>query len=207
MAARAGITRTAVIDTAVAMLDAGASADDVRLGEVARRLGIRTQSLYAHVDGTAGLNRALALVGLETIADRVGAAATGRSGRDAVSAIARAHLDLARTRTGLYLAAIHPPGDDPVLLAAVSAVNRPLEVVLDSLGLAATDQVHWTRLLLATVTGFVHLHRNGLLTLAVPPDDTVDRLVSMLVSQLPDPLDTPAPNRPASAVASQPTRP
>jgi AcrR family transcriptional regulator len=185
MAARAGVTRDDVVAEAVAMLDAGTDPRDVRLGAIARSLGIRSQSLYAHVDGSDGLRRALAVAGLEALEAVVAPAAIGCSGPNGVESIVRAHLGFAMQRPGLYLAAIHPPGNDELLLDAIRAVSAPLEIVLTSLGVDEAEQVHWTRLFLAAVSGFVMLRRDGQLTLPVDADDTAERLVNMLVDQLP----------------------
>lgn len=185
MAARAGITRQQIVTSAVAWLDADPD-HQVALGPVARALGIRTQSLYAHVDGADGLARAVAIAGLEALRDTVADAATGHGGRTAAGAIISAHLDFATARPALYLASLLPPAGDPDLHEAVTDVGRPLEIVLTSLGLDAEERVHWTRLFLAAVTGFVHLRIHGRLALPVDPADTGERLVEMLVSQLPD---------------------
>ena len=184
MAARAGLTRTDVVAEAVAMLDEGTRLGDVSLGALARRLGIRPQSLYAHVDGTEGLARAVAVAGLDQLGATVTEAAIGTGGVDAVTAIVRAHLAFARRRPALYEAAIHPPGDDPELLRAVEAAGSPLELVLTSMGVGPADRVHWTRLFLASVHGFTVLHRSGRFTLPVDVADSEERLVGMLTSAL-----------------------
>ena len=61
MAARRGVTTDQVVAAALAVLDEAGRVTDVRPAAVAKRLGIRSQSLYAHVDGGAGLRRLLAL--------------------------------------------------------------------------------------------------------------------------------------------------
>lgn len=184
MAARIGLRRVDVVDAAVAMLDEGARPDEVTLGALARRLGIRPQSLYAHVDGSDGLARALALRGLAELGDRVIDAAVGRSGTDALEGLVRAQLAFAVGRPGLYAAAIHPPGDDPDLLAAIDRVNHPLHAVLGSFGLDELERTHSTRLIIASVYGYALLRRDGQLTLAADPDQTAARLVRMVVEQV-----------------------
>ena len=101
MAARVGLARGDVVSAAVALLDEGGTPDDVTLGAVARRLGIRTQSIYAHVDGADGLRRAMALAGLGELREGVTDAAVGVSGRLAVESIVHAHLAVAIGRPGL----------------------------------------------------------------------------------------------------------
>lgn len=185
VAARAGISRHDVVAAAVAMLDEGTAPDDVSLGALARRLGIRPQSLYAHVDGTEGLARAIALVGLQALSSAVRDASIGRTGREAVAAVVRAHLELARARPSLYEAALHPPGTHADLLEAQAEAVAPLRRLLAQLGLEPRAQVHFTRLLLSSVYGFVVLRRTGRFTLAEATDETEDLLVEMLLRSLP----------------------
>lgn len=184
MAARAGLTRDDVVREAIAMIDCGSSLAELSLGGLARRLGIRPQSLYAHVDGTEGLGRAVAVVGLRELGEKVTAASIGTSGAAAVAAIVDVHLQFARTRPGLYEAAIRPPGGDPELERAIEAVGAPLDQVLSGMGMSAADRVHWTRLFLSVVYGYVVLESAGRFALPVDTSDTEARLVDMLIGQL-----------------------
>lgn len=184
MAARVGITRADVIDAALEVL-AEQGPGGLSLGAVARRLGIRTQSLYAHVDGADGLRRALAIHGLDRLTAAMTAATIGVDGPDALRAVVGAHLAAATGEPDLYDLSIHPPGDDPELTAAVRRANEPLGLVLDRLGLAADDRVHWTRLMLSTVAGYGRLRTTGRFALPVDEDETEPRLVDMLVAAAP----------------------
>ncbi|MBJ32328.1 MAG: hypothetical protein CL466_13170 [Acidimicrobiaceae bacterium] len=187
MAARRGVTIGQVVDAALDLLDEAGRVDAVRPGPVAQRLGIRSQSLYAHVDGVDGLRRLLALRCLDELAEVVTTAAVGRSGRDAVEAIVRAQLDFALAHPGRSEATLHPPGDDPELGTAIDRAGGPLRTVLATLGLDEEARVHWVRLQLALTTGYATLVRGGHLTLAPDPSGTLDTLVAALLDQLPDP--------------------
>jgi hypothetical protein len=145
---------------------------------------VRGQSLYAHVDGADGLRRALALRGLDALADRLTEAAIGRAGPDAVGAIVRAYLDFAAEHPGLYDATLRPPGDDPEIGVAMAAVTRPLDLVLASFGLDQTDAIHWYRIIFSTVHGFSALRRDGNLTLDADPDETAERIEAMFAREL-----------------------
>ncbi len=184
MAARRGVTADRVVDASLAVLDAEDRIDAVRPAAVAEILGIRSQSLYAHVDGVVGLRRLLALATLEELAEVLTTAAVGRSGRDAVEAIIRAHLAHALAHPGRSEASLHPPGDDPELGVAVERAGRPLQTVLASLGLDDDQRVHWIRLQLSLTVGFVALVRDGRLTLSPPPEATVDHVVGILLDRL-----------------------
>jgi AcrR family transcriptional regulator len=179
-----GIDRRQVVDAAAALVDVRGAVDAVPLSDVAGALGIRTQSLYAHVDGLDGLRRELALRGLGVLAARLTDAAVGRAGRDALAAIVRAWLGFAADHPGLYAASLRPPGGDDELATAVAAAMRPLDVVLRSYGLRGAAVLHWTRMIFATVHGFAVLRAGGLLTMPADPDETVRRFVRMVADQL-----------------------
>lgn len=166
------------------MIDEGQMLAAVSLGALARRLGIRPQSLYAHVDGTEGLGRAVAVEGLRELTARVTEAGIGIGGSAAVAAIIEVHLRFARSRPGLYEAAIRPPGGDPELQTAIDAAAAPLDRILEGMGLMPEDRVHWTRIFLSLVYGYVVLHGSGRFALPVDTLDTEARLVETLLAQL-----------------------
>lgn len=184
MAARVGVTREQVVDAAMALLDEAGRPDGVSLAAVAAELGIRTQSLYAHVDGATGLRRDMALRALDELAQAVTNAAVGRAGADAAAAIVDVHAVYALDHPGRYAAAIVPPDDDVELGTAIDGVAHPLLTVLGSCGLDEVAAIHWMRTALAAVYGLALLERDGQLTLGPPPSDTVDLLVRTLVAQL-----------------------
>jgi len=184
MAAPVGLDRDAVVDAAVAVLEERGRVEAVALRPVAERLGVRVQSLYAHVDGVDALRRALALRGLDALADQLTTAAIGRAGPDAVGAIVRAYLAFAADHPGLYDATLVPPGDDTELVAAMASVTRPLDLVLSSAGLDGTLATHWYRIVFSTIHGFSVLRRDGALTLDADPDETVEMIVAMFAREL-----------------------
>jgi AcrR family transcriptional regulator len=198
MAAPVGLDRAAVVDAAVEVLEERGRIDAVGLRPVAERLGVRVQSLYAHVDGADALRVALALRGLDALADRLTEAAIGRAGPDAVAAIVRAYLDFAAEHPGLYDATLLTPADDPAIAVAMAAVTRPLDLVLASAGFDQTEATHWYRIVFSTIHGFSVLRRDGNLTLDAEPDETAEMIIAMFTRELtradvPAPTATPTP--------------
>jgi AcrR family transcriptional regulator len=181
MAARVGLDRRRVVDAAIELLEQRRHPDTLALADVAARLGVRTQSLYAHVDGAEGLRRELALRGLQTLAEQLTLAGVGRAGPDAVDAIVRAWLSFAVEHPGLYAASLRAPGDDAEVRAAIAAAMTPLELIFRSFGLNGDDAAHWYRTIFACVHGFAVLRSDGLFTMPVDPDETATRMVRMLV--------------------------
>jgi AcrR family transcriptional regulator len=184
MAAPVGIDREQVIDAALAELERAGRVERVALRDVASRLGIRTQSLYAHIEGADGLRRALALRGLGVLTERLTAAAIGKAGPAAVESIVLAYLEFAREQPGLYEASLRSPGDDVELRDAIAATMRPLNLVFASYGLDTLASVHWYRIVFAAVYGFAVLHRDGLFTLPGDVDETVARLIRAITYEI-----------------------
>ena len=99
MATQVGLDHDAVVDAAGELVDE-AGVEALTLAALAARLGIRSQSLYAHVDGLDGLLRDLALDSVRHLGDELRSSVIGRSGRDALEAIADAYWDFARAHPG-----------------------------------------------------------------------------------------------------------
>ena len=166
------------------LLEADPAGAPPTLTALAHRLGVRTQSLYAHVDGADGLRRELALYALARLTDRLRTAAIGVAGRDAISAIVHAYVTFATEHPGLYAASMRAPGDDPELRAAIADAMEPLDLVFRSYGLDPTERSHWYRMVFSCVYGFAALQRDGLMTMPGDPDETLARIVRVFSDQL-----------------------
>lgn len=178
---RAGLGREAVLDAAEEIL-ARDGAASLTLAKIARRLGVRTPSLYHHVDGLDGLRRALRLRGFAGLRDALGEAALGRSGDDAVRELAHAYRRWAAEHPGLYELTLHGQSDaDPEDARAAFQVVRIVTGALRGYGLAGDDALHAARILRATLHGFVALEAADGFGLDLDPTVTFERLVDGLV--------------------------
>lgn len=181
--ARAGLDRQAVVGAAAALADAE-GVEAVTLGALALRLGIRTPSLYNHVDGLPGLRRELALLGLRRLSDMLAEAALGRAGDEAVMAIAAAYRAFAREHPGLYAATL---AQDPHDAEARRAGERPVEIVLAVLAfyrLEGDAAIHAVRGLRSALHGFVSLEAAGAFGIPLDLDESFSRLVRLLIGGL-----------------------
>jgi AcrR family transcriptional regulator len=76
------LDRETLVVAAAALVDErGAGA--LTLADLARRLGVRTQSLYSHIASIDDLQHELALYGVRQLGEELRTTAIGRSGRDA----------------------------------------------------------------------------------------------------------------------------
>ncbi len=169
-----------VIDCAAHLADT-AGFDAVTLTRVAAELGVRQPALYRHVDGYDALVRALSLRGREILATRLGDAAVGLAGDDAVRAMGNAWRAVAADHPGLYTATDRFPstGDDE-LEAAVERVVQVLGQALVAYGLNDDDRIHVARSLRSAFHGFVHLEAGDGYPHPVDLDDSFDHLIDLL---------------------------
>jgi AcrR family transcriptional regulator len=178
--ARRGLDPDQVIDAAIAIADED-GLDAVTLARVAAALGVRSPSLYNHVDGRDGLVRGIATRATTELATALRRAATGRAGADAIAAVAQAQRDYALAHPGRYAATVAAPapGDNAHQEAAADAVDVITSVLAGS-GLEGDDVIHAARALRSAVHGFAALEASGGFGLDVDRDVSFQRLVDAL---------------------------
>ena len=111
MARKRGVTRRDVVAAGLAVVDADGAAA-VSLAAVAKRLGVRSPSLYSHVDGLPGLRRALAHAATVEFGEVLRDAVLGRSDEDGVRSFAHAYRSWATTFPGRYDLTLTPIDPD-----------------------------------------------------------------------------------------------
>lgn len=185
MGRRKGLTLGSVVDAAVEMADRD-GLDGVSLAAVASHLGVRSPSLYAHVDGLTGLRRALGLRAASALAVELAAARQGRHDTEALRSLARAYRRFALAHPGLYDAAQQtvPPGKDDELYGVLAETVMPLVETLVEMGVSPADVIHHTRAIRSALHGFVSLERSNGFGMAVDFAESFDRLVALLASGL-----------------------
>ena len=167
------MTPDRVVDVAAALADKQ-GLDSVTLAAVAAELGVRTPSLYKHVDGLPALRRLLAVRAKQELAGVLGGAAVGRARGDALRAVALAYRDWAVEHPGLYTAAQAAPlPDDAADVASTEAVVGVVFDVLRGYDVGDDVLVDATRTLRAGLHGFVALEAAGGYAMARPVGDSM----------------------------------
>lgn len=164
---------------------ADAAGGEVSLAELAAKLGVRTPSLYNHIAGQAELRREMALLGLRDLHDRMMRAAVGKSGDDALRAVADAYREFGRERPGLYsttLRAADP--EDAELIQLSDEIVSILVTVMASYGLEADQAIHAIRGIRSMLHGFVSLEAAGGFGMPVQLDDSFQYAVSTYIHGL-----------------------
>ncbi|MFN8474592.1 MAG: TetR-like C-terminal domain-containing protein [Anaerolineae bacterium] len=187
MSRRAGLDQQAVIEAAAELADRD-GLDALTLAALAQRLGIRTPSLYNHVDGLPGVNRDLALLGLRELAACMGSAAIGKSGDEAVLAMAAAYRAFVREHPGVYAATVRSPRlidpNDRELQAAEAHLMEIVLAVLSAYGLEGQDGVRAARGLRSVIHGFATLEAGGGFAMPVDIDASFSWLMRVFLEGL-----------------------
>jgi AcrR family transcriptional regulator len=182
---RAGLSREAVTELAVRLVDSSADGfDRLTLSAVAAEAGVAVPSLYKHVGSLAELKRSVALVAVRELGRRAAGATVGRSGEDAVRALGRSVRGFAAEHPGLYAATQVAPHPDDLSAAehalAAADVVEVVAAVLRGYGLPEPALIPSVRAVRSALHGFVDLEAHGGFGL---PDD-LDRSFELLLDVL-----------------------
>ena len=158
--ARAGLTKRRLVEAGAELADE-IGFEQVTVSVLARHFDVKVPSLYAHVASSHELRTGIALLALEEIADRVGVAVAGRSGREALTAYADAYRDYALAHPGRYAAARLRLSPEEAAASAGPRVAEMTRAVLRGYDLDGDDQTHAVRLLGSLFYGYVGLEQGG----------------------------------------------
>ena len=158
---RKGINRQQVVEAAASLADE-VGLENLTLSILADRLGVRSPSLYNHVEGLTGLRRELSLLAANTIAELSSQAAKRRKGKSALIAVGDALRKLASSRPGLYACLVRAPAPgDTELAEAYRRGLEPLFAILSELSCDGEAAIHAIRALRSAVHGFASLEAAG----------------------------------------------
>lgn len=180
---RTGLDKGAVVKAAADLVNAEGT-QALSLSAVARHLGVQTPSLYNHVAGLSGLQRDLALLNAQLLGDCMANAAIGKSGEQAVIALAQAYRRHIKQQPGVYMATLRASGTQtPVDAELQAAEKRVVDIILAvvaSFGLADKDALHAVRALRSAVHGFAMLEVAGGFGLPLDCDESFRKMIAML---------------------------
>ncbi|MDG9678399.1 TetR/AcrR family transcriptional regulator [Micromonospora sp. DH14] len=158
---RAGLNQQTVVREAARLADE-VGFSQLTLAALASRLGVALPSLYKHVRGADALAQKLAALATAELATEMTTAAVGRSGGDALRAMADAYRGYAHRHPGRYPATQRVPDPaDPEHVEAGERAVGAVVAVLRGYGLTGDDAVDATRALRSALHGFVTLEAAG----------------------------------------------
>lgn len=181
---RAGLTEDLVVAEAERMADE-VGLEHVTMAALAQRLGVRQPSLYKHVASLPALRRAIGLRTVTAMTAEMTRAAVGRSGEDALMAMARTSRDWAKAHPGRYQAGQRAPEpEDTAYQAAAAGVIELFGSALSAFDLSGDDSIDAIRSLRAAMHGFVSLELLGGFAIPLDLDRSYERLISAVIASL-----------------------
>ena len=178
---RARLSSDDVVAAAAELADE-AGYKELTMGLVAQRLGIRTPSLYKHVDDLADLRHRVATQAMTELGDVVRDALQGRSRLDALTALLTAIRDYVTVHPGRYAAttgAQYTGPDDP-LLTASSRLLGSIAAMLRGYGVGDPEMDPAIRTLRCTIHGYAALQADDGFQWSADPDETFDWMIRFL---------------------------
>lgn len=172
MSPRAGLDLPQIVQTAALLADTE-GVEAVTLATVAQRLGVKSPSLYNHVNGLPALRSHLVLYGLTRLNEAIAGSAGGQHGKAAIKNIANAYLSFARQHPGLYSLTLRSSSheqEEHVKLGEV-LVGR-LVAVFQPYSLTQEEGIHAVRGLRSLLHGFASIESEGGFGMAVEVNES-----------------------------------
>ena len=183
MARKRGLQRDEVVATAMLLADREGLAA-VTLARVATELGVRSPSLYSHVDGMAGLRRAMSLETARLLGVRINEAICDGMGTQALTDLAHAYRRFAHDHPGLYATLLPTPSreEDAEVHDAFSAPIGAIAHLFTSMGVPEERTTDAIRSFRSAVHGFVALEAGGGFGLPHDIDGSFKTLITVLTN-------------------------
>ena len=185
MGRKVGLTREQVVEAAAETADRD-GLDALSLASVASILGVRSPSLYNHVDGLPGLRRQLSIYASSLLTAELADRIEGLESTEALRAIAEQLRSFAHRHPGLYdtFLPAPTPQQDPEVAAALAQPISIVGPVLTEMGVDPASLIPLTRALRAAVHGFVHLELRGGFGLPDDIDNSFTTTIDLVIGAI-----------------------
>lgn len=173
-----------ILEVASDIVDSG-GIESLSLSDVAKRLSIKSPSLYNHIDGLTGLRTELSIHGCNLLNASLTQAAIGRAKDSAVRALADAYLTFARSHPGLYEAIQRSPEkEEPRWQVAAQSLVDTVVRVFEHYQMKGYEVIHAVRGFRSLLHGFTSLDRRGGFGMPINLDDSYRFLVDTFLRGL-----------------------
>ena len=152
---------------------------------LAEALGVAPSALYNHIDSVDALVGEVSVLATNELLDVLVRAAVGRTGAEALAAVAAAYRRFAVDHGGRYAATLVPTlADDDAQARLDREITEVLARVVTSFGRPEAGAYAEARSIRAALHGFVSLEATGGFPESDRIDESFDRLVALLASGL-----------------------
>ena len=178
---KAGLAPASVTEAGAALVDE-VGFENLSMGLLAERLGVKTPSLYKHVISQADLAHRIAVLAMTELADAIRDATQGRAGSEALLAGAHAMRTFVLEHPGRYAAgnAARPSGPDDPLVPAVGRVLASWAAMLHGYRLDPDQEIHALRMLRSILHGFATLEAIGSFQINTNVDESFSWMIDFI---------------------------
>lgn len=182
--AKKGLNRAVIVDAAAELVEAR-GLENVTLHELAAALGIKTASLYNHLQGMPELSARLTELALKRLLDTLDEVVRNRTGIPALLALADAYRRFAREQPQMYKAMLRlPQFAGTSLLELKERFMHRFRDVLAPYQMSEEEQIHCGRMIRSALHGFVSLEAAGFFQNAVDAEKSYAYLTRHLAEML-----------------------
>jgi AcrR family transcriptional regulator len=176
------LTPGTVVSTALDVADRE-GLDAVTLARVARELGCHVTSLYTHVDSIDDLHTRMLLTAQAALAQQLWEAALGRSGAEALRALATVYRGYGEAHPAqIRLLFAGATTKDPRVVEGAQYMAEPIRATLRGFGIDDEQVRHAHRAYSAAIRGFLVAEAQG--AYPIDADVTFDQIVDLFVLAL-----------------------
>lgn len=184
MSPRAQINLTKILEAAIDICNEEGY-EQLALSSLSERLGIKTPSLYNHIEGLSDLKQKIAHYGLKTLYDSIIHSVIGCVGDDAITSASKAYIAFVNTHPGLYSSISKVP--DPYELQFDALSNQLVQVFIKLFrvyNLSDEDSIHAVRGLRSMLHGFSSIQMDLGFRINYSQEDSLNFILNTFLSGL-----------------------
>lgn len=159
--ARKGLSYDMIVQTAAELIEE-MGYSHLSLHAIAKKLGVKTASLYNHISSVAQLISGLGHYALDRLDEVLKNAVTGKQKEEALLSLAVCYRAFAKENKELYKAIIRiPMGNDEHLKRSGHKVFHVFYAILDDYSLQDDEKIYFVRSFRSAIHGFITLEEAG----------------------------------------------
>ena len=181
---KAGLSKQTIVQTAAELADKN-GLNGVTIKEIARELGVRSPSLYNHINSLGDIVESITIYGWKQICNAMAMSAVGKSGDDAVRAQCYAFRDYSLAHPGVFEAMMwYSQYKSEEAMQATAELLEINNMVLSAYNLYDEDLIHTTRMFRSFLQGFTSIENKGSFSDPVLIQKSFDFAVEILIKGL-----------------------
>lgn len=184
MSPRAQINLTKILEAAIDICNEKGY-EQLALSSISERLGIKTPSLYNHIQGLPDLKQKMAYYGLKILYDSIIHSVIGCIGDDAITSASKAYIAFVNKHPGLYSSISKVP--NPYELQFDELSNQLVQVfikLLEVYNLSDEDSIHAVRGLRSMLHGFSYIQMDFGFRLNYSQEDSLSFIIKTFLNGL-----------------------